>query len=55
MKLCYCRFILAVLVIVFAWWNVTWAPIVLTIIGAILAVMALTGSKCCCQAKKEEK
>lgn len=55
MKICFCRTILALLVIVFAWWNVTWAPIALTIIGAILALMALTGNKCCCQAKKEEE
>lgn len=53
--MCFCRTILALLVIVFAWWNVTWAPIALTVIGAILALIAITGNKCCCQAKKEEK
>jgi len=55
MKLCYCRFILALLVIVFAWWSVSWAPIALTIIGAILAIMALSHNKCCCCKSKEEK
>jgi len=53
--MCFCRTVLALLVIVFAWWSVSLAPIALTIIGAILALMALTGNKCCCQAKKEEK
>jgi hypothetical protein len=55
MKLCYCIFILALLVIVFAWWSVSWAPIALTIIGAILAIMALSHNKCCCCKSKEEK
>ena len=56
MKLCYCCFILALLVIVFAWWDVTWAPIALTVIGAILAIMALGGNKCyCCKSKEEKK
>jgi hypothetical protein len=54
MSVCFCRTILALLVIVFAWWNVSWGPIVLTIIGAILAIMALSGNKCCCQEKKQE-
>jgi hypothetical protein len=54
MNACFCRTILALLVIVFAWWNVSWASIALTVIGAILALMALTGNKCCCQSKKEE-
>jgi hypothetical protein len=55
MKSCYCRLILALLVIVFAWWNVSWAPIALTIIGAILAIMALKKNTCCCCKKEEEK
>jgi hypothetical protein len=54
MKLCYCRLILAILVIVFAWWNVTWAPIALTVIGAVLAIMALSHNKCCCKHKEEK-
>lgn len=55
MKVCFCRTILALLIIVFAWWNVSWAPIALTIIGAILALMAISGNKCCCQRTCEEK
>jgi hypothetical protein len=55
MKPCFCRLSLAILVIVFAWWHVSWANIALTIIGAILAVMALFGSKCCCSDKLAAK
>ncbi len=54
MSRCYCRAVLAVLVIVFAWLSVSWAPIVLTILGALLAVTALAGV-CCCAAKREQK
>jgi hypothetical protein len=46
MSWCICRFILAVLVIVFAWWAVDWANIALTVIGALLAILALTGWCC---------
>ena len=53
MKLCFCRLILAILVIVFAWWNPGFTKIALTIIGALLAILALTGT-CCCKAKCEE-
>jgi len=45
---------LALLVIVFAWWNVSWSAIALTVIGVVLAIMALSGNKCCCKSKKEE-
>jgi hypothetical protein len=55
MKSCYCRLILALLVVVFAWWNVSWAPIAITVIGAILAVMALKNNTCCCCKKEEDK
>jgi len=55
MKICCCRFILAALVIVFAWWNVSWGHIALTVIGALLVLMALTGGKCCCREKAEPK
>lgn len=54
MKLCYCRTILAILVIVFAWVNVVWANIALTVIGGLLVVLGLTGT-CCCAKKCEEK
>ena len=55
MKSCYCRLILALLVIVFAWWNVSWAAIALTVIGALLAIMALKYDNCCCKSKDEKK
>lgn len=54
MSRCYCRAVLAVLVIVFAWVNVSWAPIALTVLGVLLAVSALAGV-CCCAARCEQK
>ena len=36
MSFCFCRVILAALVIVFAWWQPSWANIALTVIGALL-------------------
>jgi len=48
MKTCCCGLILAVLVIVFAWWGVSWAPIALTILGVLLVIKALVGT-CCCE------
>ena len=53
MSKCCCRFVLAILVIVFAWWQVSWANIALTVLGALLAIMALTGG-CCCAKLKEK-
>lgn len=52
MKLCFCRLVLAILVIVFAWVHVSWANIALTVIGALLVILALTGV-CCCRTKAE--
>lgn len=52
MSRCYCRVVLSVLVIVFAWLTFSWAKYVLTILGAILAIQALAGV-CCCAAKRE--
>ena len=54
MNLCYCRIILAALVIVFAWIDAFWANIVLTIIGALLIILALK-KDFCCMAKKEKE
>jgi len=54
MKPCFCRFILAILVIVFAWWHPGWENIALTVIGALLAILALVGV-CCCRPKQEAK
>ncbi len=54
MAFCCCRVILAALVIVFAWVNVSWANIALTIIGALLVILALK-KDFCCMAKKEKE
>jgi hypothetical protein len=53
MAFCFCRFILAALVILFAWLNVSWSNIALTIIGVLLLVSGFSKS-CCCTAKKEQ-
>ena len=49
MSRCWCRFALAVLVIVFAWWDPSWAKYALTVLGGLLALGALGGG-CCCAA-----
>ena len=54
MNLCYCRMILAALVIVFAWIPALWANIALTVIGVLLFILALKRDFCC-RAKKEEE
>ncbi|MFH1718435.1 MAG: hypothetical protein ABIF19_13860 [Planctomycetota bacterium] len=54
MSRCYCRAVLAVLVIVFAWLSVSWAKIALTVLGVLLAATALAGT-CCCAARRETK
>lgn len=54
MKLCFCRTILSILVIVFAWLHVSWGQIALTVIGALLVILSLTGV-CCCRTKTEAK
>ena len=48
MSRCWCGVVLAILVIVFAWVDASWARIVLTVLGALLAIKALVG-KCCCE------
>ncbi len=51
---------MALLVVVFAWWQVDWAQWALTVLGALLFFMLAFGV-CCCkkdtcfQAKVEEK
>ena len=55
MGFCLCRFILAALVIVFAWWNVSWGNIALTIIGALLVLLALNRNFCCMAKKPKPK
>ncbi|EKD55998.1 MAG: hypothetical protein ACD_58C00319G0001 [uncultured bacterium] len=57
---CWCKAIMALLVVVFAWWQVDWAQWALTVLGALLFFMLAFGV-CCCkkdtcfQAKVEEK
>ena len=53
MSRCYCGCVLGVLVIVFAWVDVSWGSIALTVLGALVAIKALVGT-CCCAAKKEQ-
>ncbi len=54
MKPCFCRIILAILVIVFAWWHPEWAKYALTVIGVLLIILSLT-TACCCRARLEAK
>ena len=54
MSRCFCGFLLGVLVIVFAWWKVTWAPYALTVLGVLLALKALMGA-CCCEMMCKDK
>lgn len=51
-KCCCCSKLLGVAVIVFAWWNVSWAPIALTVLGAIIILKELIGS-CACRLPKK--
>ena len=53
MSRCWCGIVLAILVIVFAWVDASWARIVLTILGALLVIKALVG-KCCCAEMMEK-
>ncbi len=56
MSRCCCRAVLAALVIVFAWLPVSWANIALTILGALLVILALVGTCCCATlCRKKEK
>ena len=54
MSKCWCRFVLAVLVVVFAWLPFSWGKIVLTILGVLLAALALIGT-CCCAVRAQAK
>ncbi len=46
MSKCWCRFAMAVLVIVFVWLPYPWTRIAITILGVLLAIMALIGTCC---------
>jgi hypothetical protein len=55
MKLCFCRFLLAVAIVVLAvfFWPATWAKWVIVIAAAILAIMSLFYQTCCCRSLKK--
>ncbi len=55
MACCYCRVLLAALVILFAWLDVSWANIALTVIGGLLIILALKKDFCCCHKPKTEE
>lgn len=47
---CYCTAALGALVIVFAWWQVSWAPVALTVLGVLVIAKTFVDS-CCCRDK----
>jgi chromate transport protein ChrA len=55
MKLCFCRFLLAIAIVVIAifFWEASWAKIVLIIAAGLLAFLSLFFNVCCCRMKKE--
>jgi membrane protein YdbS with pleckstrin-like domain len=55
MKLCFCRFLLALGIVVLAifFFGEPWAKWVIVAAGAILAIMSLFYNVCCCRMKKE--
>ena len=57
MSKCWCRFAMAVLIIIFAWLDYSWTRIAIIILGILLAILALVGTCCCStltQAKAKE-
>ncbi|MHC4439670.1 MAG: hypothetical protein ACYS3S_20120 [Planctomycetota bacterium] len=54
MSKCWCRFAMAVLIIIFAWLDYSWTRIAIIILGILLAIMALIGT-CCCASIAEAK
>lgn len=57
MKLCFCRFLLALGIVVLAvfFLPAVWAKWVIVAAGALLVIMSLFYSKCCCASLKEGK
>jgi hypothetical protein len=49
-KTCWCSVLLGPLVIVFAWWKVSWAALALTVLGVLILAKALVNC-CCCKGK----
>lgn len=54
MSRCCCGCILGILVIVFAWWQVSWAAYALTVLGVVIAIKSLCGI-CCCEMMRKDK
>jgi len=48
---CYCKAIMAILIIVLTWWAPTWANIGITILAAMIVFSA--GSCCACGKNKK--
>jgi hypothetical protein len=46
-KPCCCSVLLGVLVIVFAWWQVRWGAMALTVLGVLVILKTLIPSCCC--------
>ena len=49
MKVCFCRLVLAlaILVIALVWWATSWAKIVVILAAAALAITSLLSTSCC--------
>jgi hypothetical protein len=47
---CCCTVLLGALVIVFAWWKITWGAVALTVLGVAIILKELI-SQCCCADK----
>ncbi len=55
MKLCFCRFLLAlgIVVVTVFWWPESWAKWVVVIAAGLLAIMSLFYNTCCCSNLKK--
>lgn len=55
MKVCFCRLLMSVAIVVLAifWWPACWAKWVIVVVGAILAIMSLFYKSCCCRDQKK--
>ena len=57
MKLCFCRLLFAIAIIVIAiiWWPAVWVKWVVVAAAAILGIMSLFYDKCCCRTMKQKE
>jgi hypothetical protein len=49
-KFCYCKALMAILIIIFVWAAPSWANIVITILAVLIV---FTSGTCCCAKKKK--